>query len=255
MSGASMSHALAVTERDSRVVVYDTRKLGSSSGASSRAGSGSSTSSSKANSNPAVLHVSEPRHKERIEAAIFGPGNGKHLIAASQLYDSDTTSDLLVWDWTKGEKRDSGNELRFSAHTEGIYTMALSPDGKRLATGGADAIVGLWDIDSMTMVNTVSRRIKFIRSVAFSHDGKVLAHSSEENDVELVNANNGDLIGQVSLGSRRGGADHIAWHPTYPILACARVDSPMTTNSPVAIAKLSLSSSSQWLITQNMKSN
>ena len=235
-----MSHALAVTERSgSRVVVYDTRKLSTSKLLTGGKAAGASSSE---DSNPAILHVSEPRPKEIVETTIFGPGNGKHLICASQLLDNDTTSDLCVWDWTKTTKRNGeGNsieELRFPAHTEAIYAMALSPDGKRLATGGSDSIVGLWDTDTMVCTHTVTSRKKYIRAVAFSHDSQILAHGTEENDVELVNANNGQLIGQVSLGHRRGGAEQIAWHPTLSLIACARLD---TLGAPVAICKLNLS--------------
>mmetsp|Transcript_9090 Transcript_9090/g.17340 ORF Transcript_9090/g.17340 Transcript_9090/m.17340 type:complete len:363 (+) Transcript_9090:90-1178(+) len=236
----SMSHALAVTERSgSRVVVYDTRKLSTSKLST---GGKTTSASSTEDSDPAILHVSEPRPKEIVETTLFGPGNGKHLICASQLFDNDTTSDLCVWDWTKTAKRtgegNSADELRFPAHTEAIYAMALSPDGKRLATGGSDSIVGLWDTDTMICTHTVTSRKKYIRAVSFSHDGHILAHGTEENDVELVNARNGKLIGQVSLGHRRGGAEQIAWHPTLPLIACARLD---TLGSPVAIAKLNLS--------------
>lgn len=241
-NGTTNSHALVVTERGSRVVVYDTRKL-----TSSKASVGSN---SKQQAHPAILHVSEPRSKEIIETAIFGPGNGKYLISASQLLDKDTTSDLCIWDWTKDEKRPGdtndnakASELRFPAHMEAIYTMALSPNGKCLATGGADAIVGLWDTDTMVCTHTIRRRTKYIRAVAFSPDGHVVAHATEENDIELAAASNGQLIGSVSLGHRRGGAEAIAFHPTQPLLACARMDMNMPNTSPVAIAKLNISGS------------
>ena len=224
----SMGHALVVTEATNRVVVYDTRKL---------APKGSKAAA-------AVLHVSEPRSKERIETTIFGPGSGRLLISASQLYDVDTTSDLCIWDWTKTEKREGSDtdELRFPAHTDGIYTMALSPDGMRLATGGSDATVAFWDTETMVCTHTVDSRTKYIRAVAFSRDSKVLAHSTEEDHVALVNADDGSPIGQINLGHRRGGAENMAWHPSSPILACARIDNPgSSSHPPIAIAKLSYS--------------
>ena len=233
---ATTSHALAVTEGNRRVVVYDTRKLTTTKGA----GKSSATAA-----NPAVLHISEARSSEILETTIFGPGNGKHLISASQLYETDNTSELCIWDWTQSEKR-SGNpqdEFRVPAHSEAIYTMALSPDGTRLATGGADAIVGVWDTDTMICTHTIPRRTKYIRTVTFSNDGQILAHASEENDIELVQASNGKPVGQVNLGHRRGGAESLAWHPTLPYLACARMDSQGSNVCPVAIAKLNLSNS------------
>ena len=214
------------------MVVYDTRKLSVPK----------STSGGKPNNNnnAAILHVSEPRPKEIIETTLFGPGNGKHLICASQLFENDATSDLSIFDWTKSSKRSAEvdkDSLRFPAHTEAIYAMALSPDGKRLATGGSDAIIGLWDTDTMICTHTVTSRAKYIRTVSFSHDNRVLAHGTEEDGIALVSAKDGKAMGQVNI---RGGAEQIAWHPTSYVVACAKLD---TMGSPVAIAKLQLSAS------------
>jgi THO complex subunit 3 len=178
-----------------------------------------------------------------VETAIFGPGGGAHLLAASQLYQEDTTSDISAWNWTSQTKRTAAcleEGRRFPAHTEGIYTMALSPDGRRMVTGGADAIVALWDTDTMVCTHTDPSRTKYIRSVVFSHDSQMVAHCTEENDVHVIQASDAKPVGQVSLGARRGGAEQIAWHPSSFVLACAKADSQTGTNSPIVIAKLSL---------------
>merc|ERR1719162_2926426 len=49
----------------------------------------------------------------------------------------------------------------FVGHTGPIYSISFSPDGKFLATGGNDALVGLWDVKSMTCQATISSRTKF----------------------------------------------------------------------------------------------
>lgn len=258
------SHALLVTGRDGQIVVYDKRKLSISGAATSSisttaisSGNNNNNNSTKegvniavAKVNPAILHIIEPQPREEIGMVLFGPGSGKHLIASSQLHEFDTTSDLCVWDWTQqsedGTSSTAFSGLRFPAHTESIFTMALSRDDHNLATGGADAIVGIWDTRTMTMLRAVGSRSKVIRSVAFSHDGEIVAHSNEEDGVELVGTHSGKVIGQVSLGPRGGGAEQIEWHPTHPILACAREErSCGNTVAPVVISRISLSMDAQ----------
>jgi len=56
-----------------------------------------------------------------------------------------------------------------------IYTVAFSPDGGMLATGGGDAATRLWKTDSGELLHTFDFEGKWVRTVQFSPDGKTLA--------------------------------------------------------------------------------
>jgi THO complex subunit 3 len=116
----------------------------------------------------------------------------------------------------------------------------FSPNGKRLAIGGSDAVVGLWDVDTMCCCHTVTRCIKFIRGVAFSHDNMLVCCSTEEDSIDIADASTGAAIGIAKLGGR--GAEEIAFHPSCYLLACARIDSGMIPTAPVTVVKLSVGS-------------
>ena len=46
----------------------------------------------------------------------------------------------------KGKSRDTGaGELQ--GHTDEVWALALSPDGRYLASGGKDRRVGVWDVE------------------------------------------------------------------------------------------------------------
>lgn len=221
----SSSHPslLAVTERNGSISLYDTRKISSSA----------SSSGTKGNKNASLLKIFHSSTSV-VEACIFSPA-GRHLVGAMT---TNGLGELTVWDW---ESEDTSQKYVYPAHTGPIYSMVFSPDGTRLATGGSDAIVGLWDVDSMVCTHTIDRCIKFTRSVSFSYDSKLIASSSEEDGIDLASAETGELVGKVSLG-RRGGADEISFHPKYYMLACARCPSAGGTPAAVTVAKITVTS-------------
>src|SRR5262249_13928062 len=56
-----------------------------------------------------------------------------------------------------------------------INAVALSPDGRMLATGGNDAATRLWRTDTGELLSTFAYAGKWVRTVQFSPDGKTLA--------------------------------------------------------------------------------
>jgi WD40 repeat protein len=60
-------------------------------------------------------------------------------------------------------------------HTGKVNAVAFSPDGKTLASGGADRTVKLWDIQTRQLKRTLVGHVAEVGTVFFSRDGKTLA--------------------------------------------------------------------------------
>jgi WD40 repeat protein len=60
-------------------------------------------------------------------------------------------------------------------HDEGVFCLAFSPDGKTLASGGADGVVKLWDLVTGKERSPLRGLEGWACSLAFSTDGKTLA--------------------------------------------------------------------------------
>ena len=72
-----------------------------------------------------------------------------------------------------------------TGHTFEVFAVAFHPDGTRLATGGRDGAVWLWDLKRGEEVARLPGHITYIWSLAFNPDGTTLASGSGDSTVRL----------------------------------------------------------------------
>lgn len=79
-------------------------------------------------------------------------------------------------------------------HTKSIYTIAFSPDGSLLASGGEDNIIKLWDVTLGIEILTFYGHVSPVRVVTFSPDGTVLASASNDGSIKLWSTTSGKIL-------------------------------------------------------------
>jgi WD40 repeat protein len=71
-------------------------------------------------------------------------------------------------------------------HKNQVYVVAVSPDGRTLASAGADATIHLWNLETATYQTVLKRgHTAPIRALAFNHTGQILASGSEDETIQL----------------------------------------------------------------------
>ncbi len=150
-------------------------------------------------------------HQGRVTTAVFS-ADGRQLISGG----ADRT--IRLWDVATGKElrtlhpsasRRSGWEPLTGKPipaTEGqaapVLALARSPDGKLLASIGADEVVHLWDLTSFQELRTLAGhdkrypRMPLLTSVAFSPDGKTIA-SGDGATIYLWDAGTGKERGRL----------------------------------------------------------
>jgi WD40 repeat protein len=85
-----------------------------------------------------------------------------------------------------------------------VRCLDFSPDGHTLATGSADGVVRLWDVDDVAANRTIEIRDGegTVWSVAFSPDGAYLAIAGRAPTIWVVQAQDGKVLQALNTHRR-----------------------------------------------------
>ncbi|OQR79911.1 THO complex subunit 3-like [Tropilaelaps mercedesae] len=104
------------------------------------------------------------------------------------------------------------------AHPSNCICIEFDPCGRYFATGSSDALVSLWDVNELLCVRTFTRLDWPVRTLSFSHDGKMIASASEDLVIDIAHVETGEMVYQIPV---KASAFSVAWHPKRHLLAFA----------------------------------
>jgi len=92
-------------------------------------------------------------------------------------------------------------------HTEDVYHVAISPDGRSLASAGKDGTARLWDLSSGTLIRSFDAHQDEVNAVVFTQDDK-LASASDDGTVKIWDALTGQQV--LNLEAKDGPVTALA---------------------------------------------
>lgn len=149
-----------------------------------------------------VLDIPVPHFVRDVE---FSP-DGTLLAAAS----SDGV--VRLWDVQMGTLR---GELQ--GHNEGVSAVVFSPDGTKLASGGAD--VRLWDVASGEQIYLFEALPGEAVDIAFSVDGQLLVTGGGRHTLVFWDTATGTALAQREVSVEDNYVYSVAFNPDNTLLA------------------------------------
>ena len=167
-----------------------------------------------------------PGHCGPIWSVAYSP-DGRALAAACGVVPASVeldgsrrpAGDVRLWNLSEAEPKP---RARLISHEYGVVSVAFSPDGGKLASGGFDRAVKLWNAETGLEQATLLGHEGWVSAVAFSPDGSVLASGSHDQTIKLWDAATGyELAG---LSGHLGNVYSLAFSPDGSTLASGSLD-------------------------------
>ncbi len=125
--------------------------------------------------------------------------------------DKPKSEDVRNFYWYYLWKQNHSERLSLK-HAAAVNTVALSPNGRILASGASDGTIKLWDVANGRELIPLKGHLDSVNAVAFSPDGKTLASVSGHTRLADTKDFNLELSGALKLWDIETGVEKVSVH-------------------------------------------
>jgi ribosome assembly protein 4 len=107
-------------------------------------------------------------------------------------------------------------------HSDAILNVSFSPLGDKLASGGGDTTVRLWDLETQLPIHTLKGHANWVLYVSWSPDGNKLASGGMDKEIKIWDVESAKQVGPTLKG-HTNYVTSICWEPLHLNKACNRM--------------------------------
>uniref|UniRef100_A0A1B6EFG8 WD repeat-containing protein 75 second beta-propeller domain-containing protein n=1 Tax=Clastoptera arizonana TaxID=38151 RepID=A0A1B6EFG8_9HEMI len=102
----------------------------------------------------------------------------------------DNTGRIVVWTHSADSARESCPKAIFHWHTLPVRHVEFSATGSYLYSGGGEGVMVRWNVESPNIRNFLPRLPAPVEHISLSNDNQIIAISTSDNGIQLVDAQN-----------------------------------------------------------------
>jgi WD40 repeat protein len=117
------------------------------------------------------------------------------------------------FDWTlRVWNLESGACLRtLEGHRNSVFTVSVTPDGRRAVSGGADNTLRIWDLESGACLHTLKGHSDTVESVSVTPDGRRAVSGSNDGTLRVWDLESGTCL--LTLEDQNGWVSSVSVTP------------------------------------------
>ena len=154
-----------------------------------------------------------------VSGLAFSP-DGARIVSSnvgSRFASNGISHPLIIWDVVTGQE-----VLALEGHTEPVFSVAFSPNGKLIVSGSGDKTLKLWDAVTGQEILSLKGHAAEVTSVAFSPDGKRIVSGSGDKTLRVWNAVMGQEI--LTLKGHTEPVSSVAFSPDGKLIVSGSWD-------------------------------